>query len=120
MWHCKKRPISDFLLSGLEKTLRVLPFIAVRVWKRRRRKGGLAWLLIICGEYCPSWMNLQIFVIQVQFPIDCMGHLILDVLLREINRAERNLDFLTTSYNYLTWILPVSIGVKNHYATSVF
>eukprot|EP00804_Cyclotella_cryptica_P023721 CCRYP_017257-RC/>CCRYP_017257-RC protein AED:0.05 eAED:0.05 QI:104/1/1/1/1/1/4/481/690 len=37
----------------------------------------------------------------------------------EINRAERNLDFLTTSYNYLTWILPIIVTAPEYFAGNV-
>lgn len=44
----------------------------------------------------------------------------LDVLYcREINRATRNLDFLTTSYNYLTWILPIIVTAPEYFAGNV-
>jgi len=36
-----------------------------------------------------------------------------------INYAERNLDFLTTSYNYLTWVLPIIVVAPEYFAGNV-
>jgi len=36
-----------------------------------------------------------------------------------INFAQRNLDFLTTSYNYLTWILPIVVVAPEYFAGNV-
>ena len=36
-----------------------------------------------------------------------------------INIAQRNLDFLTTSYNYLTWVLPIVTVAPQYFAGNV-
>ncbi|KAL7550100.1 hypothetical protein ACHAWF_013331 [Thalassiosira exigua] len=36
-----------------------------------------------------------------------------------INIAQRNLDFLTTSYNYLTWVLPIAVVAPEYFAGNV-
>ena len=36
-----------------------------------------------------------------------------------INIAQRNLDFLTTSYNYLTWVLPIVVVAPEYFQGNV-
>ena len=36
-----------------------------------------------------------------------------------INISQRNLDFLTTSYNYLTWILPIVVVAPEYFAGNI-
>ena len=39
--------------------------------------------------------------------------------MKEVNVAQRNLDFFTTFYNYLTWILPIVVVAPDYFAGNV-
>ena len=51
--------------------------------------------------------------------ICCMFLLLKFTIVLFLSSARRNLDFLTTSYNYLTWVLPIIVVAPEYFAGNV-
>jgi putative ATP-binding cassette transporter len=50
-----------------------------------------------------------------------VGHRFNSVIsnMREVNVAQRNLDFFTTCYSYFTWILPIVVVAPEYFAGNI-